>query len=72
MSRTTTVIVTFSQRVASGFAVWKVFTEIGETVAAVLASPSALAVLTVAMAVSFVTFRALTGLVPIERGTQNA
>ena len=67
----TSVLVALSQRLASGFAVWKVLTEIGETVAQALASPSALLALTVALAVSFATFRALSGLVSFERGTQN-
>lgn len=65
------VLVALSQRLATGFAVWKVLTEVGETVAAVLASPSALLVLTVALVVSFATFRALSGLMSFERGTQN-
>ena len=67
----TSVLVALSQRLASGFAVWKVLTEIGETVAEALASPSTLLALTVALAVSFATFRALSGLVSFERGTQN-
>lgn len=67
----TSVLVALSQRLASGFAVWKVLTEIGETVAEALASPSALLALTVALVVSLATFRALSGLVSFERGTQN-
>ena len=67
----TSVLVGLSQRLASGLAVWKVLAEVGETVALALASPIAITALTAAFAVSFATFRALTGLVSFERGAQN-
>jgi hypothetical protein len=67
----TSVLVGVSQRFASGFAVWKVLTEIGETVADAVTSPMMIAALTVALILSFATFRALSGLVSFERGAQN-
>lgn len=67
----TSVLVALSQRFASGLAVWKVLTEIGETVALAVTSPLTMAALTGALVVSFATFRVLSGLVSFERGAQN-
>lgn len=68
----TATIIGASQRLANGLEVWRVLEKIGETLAMTLASPVSVAALSLAIVIIFATFRALTGLVSLERSVGNA
>ena len=67
----TSALIAVSQRLAGGMAVWRVMSDVGDMVAAALASPATMAALAIVLVMSLVTFRALMELVAFERRTGN-